>query len=118
MTDDDRAGECGLVDLPALQRIRDCWLELDPLADETAYDDVVAPTELQISRSDGLGDPESARFDIQCSELASGFPRRAVAYSPADSAWSRRLRRDAAGPGRRDPGVPRWSYFRQRRPAR
>ncbi|WP_256476709.1 hypothetical protein [Haloplanus pelagicus] len=33
-----------------LQRIRDCWLELDSLVDETAYDDVLAPTELQIKR--------------------------------------------------------------------
>ncbi len=60
MTDDDRAGELGPIDLPALQRIRDLWLELDPLVDAT---------ELQISRSDGFGDAESARFDIQWSEL-------------------------------------------------
>lgn len=32
--------------------------------------DVVAPTALQISLSDGLGDAESARLDIQWSELA------------------------------------------------
>jgi len=39
------------------------------LVDETSYDDVVAPTELRITLSDGLGDATSARFDIQWSEL-------------------------------------------------
>ncbi len=46
MSDDDRAGEFGPIYLPALQRIRDLWLELEPLVDATSYDDVVAPTEL------------------------------------------------------------------------
>ena len=58
-----------LLYLPALQRIRNLWLGLEPLVDETAYDDVVAPTELQLSLSDGLGDAERARLDIQWSEL-------------------------------------------------
>jgi len=39
MSDDDRAGEFGPIYLPALQRIRDLWLELEPLVDETGYDD-------------------------------------------------------------------------------
>jgi hypothetical protein len=69
MSDDDRAGEFGPIYLPALQRIRDLWLELEPLVDTTSYDDVVAPTELQISLSNGLGDADSARLDIQWSEL-------------------------------------------------
>ena len=69
MSDDDHAGEFGPIYLPALQRIRDCWLDLKPLVDETAYDDAVAPTELQISLSDGLADAERARLDIQWSEL-------------------------------------------------
>ena len=69
MSDDDRAGKFGPIYLPALQRIRDLWLDLEPLVDATAYDDVVAPTELQISLSDGLADAESARLDIQWSEL-------------------------------------------------
>jgi hypothetical protein len=59
MSEDDRAGEFGPIYLPALQRIRDLWLELEPLVDTTSYDDVVAPTELQISLSDGRGDAES-----------------------------------------------------------
>src|SRR6056297_508638 len=71
MSEDDRAGEFGPIYLPALQRIRDLWLELEPLVDETAYDDVVAPTELQISLNDGLGNAESARLDIQWSELGT-----------------------------------------------
>jgi len=69
MSGDDRAGEFGPIYLPALQRIRDLWIELEPLVDETSYDDVVAPTELRITLSDGLGDATSARFDIQWSEL-------------------------------------------------
>ena len=69
MSDDDRAGEFGPIYLPALQRIRDLCLDLEPLVDATAYDDVVAPTELQISLSDGLADAESARLDVQWSEL-------------------------------------------------
>ncbi|MEF8814983.1 MAG: hypothetical protein V5A55_14405 [Halovenus sp.] len=69
MSEDDRAGEFGPIYLPALQRIRDLWVELEPLVDATSYDDVVAPRELQIRLSDGLGDAESARLDIQWSEL-------------------------------------------------
>ena len=69
MSENDRAGEFGPIYLPALQRIRDLWLELEPLVETTAYDDVVAPTELQINLSDGLGDADSARVDIQWSEL-------------------------------------------------
>jgi hypothetical protein len=61
---DDRAGEFGPIYLPALQRIRNLWLELEPMVESTSYDDVVAPTELQISLSNGLGDADSARLDI------------------------------------------------------
>ena len=69
MSDRDRAGEFGPIYLPALRRIRDLWLELEPLVAPTSYDDVVAPTELQVNLSDGLSDAESARIDIQWSEL-------------------------------------------------
>jgi hypothetical protein len=69
MSDDDRAGEFGPIYLPALQRIRDRWLELERLVEATSYDDIVAPTELQISLTDGLGDADAARLDIQWSEL-------------------------------------------------
>ena len=69
MSGHDRAGEFGPIYLPALQRIRDLWLKLEPLVETTAYDDVVAPTELQISLTDGVGDADTARLDIQWSEL-------------------------------------------------
>jgi hypothetical protein len=52
MSNHDRAGEFGPIYLPALKRIRDCWLEFESLVKATAYDDVVAPTELQISLAD------------------------------------------------------------------
>jgi hypothetical protein len=68
MSDGDHAGEFGRIDLPALRRIRDCWLDLEPLVESTTYDDPVAPTELQLSLSDGVGDAESARFDVRWSE--------------------------------------------------
>ncbi|MFC6941180.1 hypothetical protein ACFQE8_14590 [Salinirubellus sp. GCM10025818] len=68
MSNDDRAGEFGPIYLPALQRIRDPWLELEPIVDATSYDDVVSPTELQISLTDGLRDADAARIDIQWSE--------------------------------------------------
>jgi len=69
VSEGDRAGEFGAIYLPARQRIRDCWLELEPLVETMAYDDIVAPTELRITLSDGLGDTDSARLDIQWSEL-------------------------------------------------
>ena len=69
MSEHDRTGEFGPIYLPALQRIRDLWLELEPLIEATSYDNVVAPTELQISLTDGLGPADAARIDIQWSEL-------------------------------------------------
>lgn len=69
MTDADRAGEFGTIYLPALQRVRTLWMDLEPLVAKTGYDDPIEPTELRIELADGLGDAESARFDIQWSEL-------------------------------------------------
>ena len=69
MSNDDRAGEFGSIYLPALQRIRDLWMELEPLVETTSYDDIVSPTELHIDLADGIGSAEAARFDIQWSEL-------------------------------------------------
>ena len=77
MSDQDRAGGFGPIYLPALQRIRNLWLELEPLTDTVAYDDVVAPAELQVSLTDGLGDADAARLDIQWSERGMySFPLR------------------------------------------
>lgn len=69
MSDDDRAGEFGPIYLPALRRIRDGWLELEPLVDDTSYDDLVAPTELHVGLADRLGDADRTRIDIQWREL-------------------------------------------------
>jgi len=69
MSNDDRAGEFGPIYLPALQRIRDLWMELEPLVETTSYDDIVSPTKLHIDLADGIGSAEAARFDIQWSEL-------------------------------------------------
>lgn len=69
MNDDDRAGEFGPIYLPALQRIRSLWLHLEPLVEQTSYDDIVSPTELHVALTDGLGTADTARIDIQWSEL-------------------------------------------------
>jgi hypothetical protein len=68
MSGDDRAGEFGVIYLPALQRIRNLWVDLEPLVETTAYDDPVSPTELHIELGGGLGTAGTARFDIQWSE--------------------------------------------------
>ena len=69
MSNDDRAGEFGPIYLPALQRIRDLWIELEPLVETTSYDDIVSPTKLHIDLADGIGSAKAARFDIHWSEL-------------------------------------------------
>lgn len=65
----DRAGEFGTIYLPALQRICTLWMDLEPLVTETGYDDPVEPTELRIELTEGFGDADAARFDIQWSDL-------------------------------------------------
>jgi hypothetical protein len=69
MTEGDRAGEFGPIYLPALRRIRSLWIELEPLVEDTRYDDPVSPTELQLELGDGLAAAETARIDVQWSEL-------------------------------------------------
>ena len=69
MSDGDRAGEFGRISLPALRRIRDLWIQLEPLVSDTGYDDSIDPTELHLELTDGLGPAETARIDVQWSEL-------------------------------------------------
>lgn len=69
MTDDDRTGEFGAIYLPALQRIRTLWLDVEPLVKEPSFDDVINPTTLRIELTDGIGDADWARLDIQWSTL-------------------------------------------------
>lgn len=66
----DRAGEFGTIDVPALRRIRNLWIDLEPLVEDTGYD-VVDPTELHVELGDGFGTAASARFDIQWSVLGN-----------------------------------------------
>jgi len=68
MTDGDRSGAFGAISITALQRIRTLWIDCEPLAETTVYDDAIAPTELRVHLSDGIGAAESARFDIQWSD--------------------------------------------------
>jgi len=68
MTDDDHSGAFGAISIPALQRIRTLWLDCEPLVETTAYDDPIAPTELRVHLSDGIGAASDARFDIQWSD--------------------------------------------------
>lgn len=70
MSNHDRAGEFGQIYLPALDRIRNLWLDIEPLVENTYYNDIVSPTTLHIELADGLGTAASSRFEIQWSELA------------------------------------------------
>jgi hypothetical protein len=65
----DHAGEFGPIYLPALQRIRNLWLQLEPVVGDSGYDDPVDPTTVWLELTDGLGDAPSARLDIRWSEL-------------------------------------------------
>ena len=69
MTDADRTGEFGAISLSALRRVRNRWVDLEPLVANTGYDDSIDPSELHVELSDGLDDADTARFDIQWSEL-------------------------------------------------
>ncbi|WP_049901072.1 hypothetical protein [Halococcus agarilyticus] len=69
MMDADRTGEFGPISLPALRRIRNLWMDLEPLVSDTGYDDPIDPAELSIELADGLDDADTARFDVQWSEL-------------------------------------------------
>ena len=71
MSDGDRAGEFGPIYVPALQRIRNVWVDLEPLVEETSFDSVISPTRLHIHLSDGIGEAEAARMDVQWSELGN-----------------------------------------------
>ena len=69
MTEGDQAGKFGAISVPALNRIRNLWIDLEPLVADTGHDDPLSPTELYVELTDGLGDTDGARFDIQWSEL-------------------------------------------------
>jgi hypothetical protein len=69
MNQRDRAGEFGPIYLPALHRVRNLWLDVEPLVEKTYYNDIVSPTELHIELADGLGTATDSRFEIQWSEL-------------------------------------------------
>lgn len=71
MNGSDHSGEFGPIYLPALQRVRDLWLQREPFVDDSGYDDPVDPSMLWIELSDGLLDASSARIDIRWSELGN-----------------------------------------------
>lgn len=65
----DRAGDFGGIDAPSLSRIRNLWIDMEPLVTATGYDDVTNPSELRVELSDGIGEATRARIDIQWSDL-------------------------------------------------
>jgi hypothetical protein len=69
MSNPEYAGDFGTIDLPALRRIRDLWLDIEPLVDHAEYDDPIDPTEMQITLADGIAGADSARIDVQWSRL-------------------------------------------------
>jgi len=69
MNGEDRAVEFGPIYLPTLQRIRDLWLDLEPLVDDTAYDDVVAPRNYRsVSAMGWATQRRSARYPVERTE--------------------------------------------------
>lgn len=68
MSGEERIEGFGPIYLPALQRIRTLWIKLEPLVKSASFDDIVSPTELHVTLTDGLGTAETARFDIRWSE--------------------------------------------------
>ena len=71
MTVPDRSGAFGEIYLPALERIRNLCIDLEPLVGETAFDDPLSPTVVQITLTDGLGVADAARIDVQWSVLGN-----------------------------------------------
>ena len=59
---DDFSGPVGPVDLPVLQQIRTFFMEEEPLAESTRFDDPVNPTELIVEFT--LADRSSARLEV------------------------------------------------------
>jgi hypothetical protein len=42
MSNPEYTGDFGTIDLPALRRIRDLWIDLEPLVEHAEYDDPIA----------------------------------------------------------------------------
>jgi hypothetical protein len=71
MREGEETGQFGAIDLPALQRIRSLWLDLEPLVEHSEYDDPIAPTKLRIELRDGIGPASTAQFEVQWSHLGN-----------------------------------------------
>jgi hypothetical protein len=65
----DLAGPFGPISVPALRRIRNLWIDLEPLVENTSFDSFVDPTELHVELADGFGSADTARIDVQWSRL-------------------------------------------------
>lgn len=63
----DGSREFGTISRTALERVRNGWIDAEPLTDETAYDDLVDPTKLRIHLEDGIGEATAARIDVRWS---------------------------------------------------
>ena len=66
LPENDLDGDVGPPDAVAMEQIREAFLGLDGLVDEseTGLDDLVDPGELRVRLEDGIGDAEWARFDV------------------------------------------------------
>jgi hypothetical protein len=71
MSNPEDSGDFGTIDLPALRRIRDLWLDIEPLVERAEYDDPIDPTAVRIPLDDGIADANSARIDVQWSRLGN-----------------------------------------------
>ncbi|MBV0903267.1 hypothetical protein [Haloarcula salina] len=68
MTDEGERPEVfGPIDAGALREIRDLFRNREPLVETAELDDPLNPQTLSVTVSDGVGDADSARFDIRWS---------------------------------------------------
>ena len=63
--DEDIEGDIGLLDVAALEEIREEFLVLDGLVDHAGFDSLLDPTELQIDINDGIADATWCRLDVR-----------------------------------------------------
>lgn len=68
----DEAGAFGSIDASALRRIRDLFVELEPLVESATLDDPLNPQTVAVELSDGVGAASNARLDVRWS-LAGNY---------------------------------------------
>lgn len=63
----ERSEVFGSIDAGALRRIRDVFVEVEPLVEAASLDDPLNPQTVAVEFSDGVGDASSSRLDVRWS---------------------------------------------------